>query len=462
MRDILKLKLIFGFILILLSACDDDGEPTVEPIAAFSFNITNEGILPTTVNFTSTSQNAASYQWSFGDGGTSDLQNSEHTYTESGTFQVSLTVENGSLSDTETKSVIIAAEAETTSIPQVDDVINTFMATYNVPGLSVAITKGEALVYAKSYGMADTDNNIEVSNNSLFRIASVSKPITSVAIFKLIEEGKLSIDQKVFGDGSILGTDYGSTPYSSGITDITLSQLLHHTAGGWGNSANDPMFSNQEMSQAELISWVLDNRPLDYQPGVHYDYSNFGYCVLGRVIEKVTGETYETWVKENVLEPAGIYGMEIAGNTLEDQKENEVVYYGQSGQNPYIYNIVRMDAHGGWISNATDLARFLVHVDNYNSIPDILETSSINNMTTASSAYANYACGWGVNSANNWWHVGSLPGTATEIVRASNGYNWVVLCNTRSANSAFINELDGLIWKAVTDATTAWPNVDLF
>ena len=328
--------------------------------------------------------------------------------------------------------------------------------------MSIAITKGESLIYAKSYGMADTENGIEVSNNSLFRIASVSKPITGVAVFKLIEEGKLALDQKIFGDGSILGTTYGSTPYSSGITDITLSQLLHHTAGGWGNSYNDPMFSNQEMTQAELISWVLDNRPLDNQPGVNYDYSNFGYCVLGRVIEKVTGESYETWVKENILEPAGIYGMEIAGNTLEDRKENEVVYYGQSGQNPYIYNITRMDAHGGWIANATDLARLLVHVDNYNSKPDILETSSINTMTSGSSANSNYACGWGVNSADNWWHVGSLPGTASEIVRASNGFNWVVLCNTRSANAAYINEMDGLIWKAVNDATTNWPEVDLF
>ena len=347
-------------------------------------------------------------------------------------------------------------------LPQVDNYVNSFMTTYAVPGVSVAITKNGKLVYAKSYGKADQASSTDAKNTSLYRLASVSKPITSVAIMKLVEAGTISLSDKVFGTGSILGTMYGTQPYGPNITNITVDELLHHTAGGWTNDGSDPMFTNISMSQAQLISWTLDNRPLDHVPGTNYAYSNFGFCVLGRIIEKVSGQSYEEYVKANVLQPSGITDMQIAGNTLADKKPNEVTYYGQGGEDPYIYNIARMDAHGGWLATATDLARFLVHVDGFTTKPDIINSTSIAAMTAGSTANTEYGCGWSVNSAGNWWHLGSLPGTCTDIVRASNGFCWVVLCNTRSSNANFAGDLDGLIWHAVNDNTTAWQDIDQF
>ncbi len=122
-----------------------------------------------------------------------------------------------------------------TDIPQVDNAVTGFMTQYNVPGVSVAITKNGKLVYAKSYGKSDQSAGTDVSNSSLFRIASVSKPVTGIAIMKLVEAGTLSLDQKVFGAGNILGTQYGTTPYGPNITNITVIQLLQHTSGGWPN-----------------------------------------------------------------------------------------------------------------------------------------------------------------------------------------------------------------------------------
>ncbi len=348
-----------------------------------------------------------------------------------------------------------------TNVPQVDNAVASFMTTHNVPGLSLAVTKNGKLVYAKSYGKADVGANTDVSNNSLFRIASVSKPVTGIAIMKMVEAGQLNLDAKVFGTGNILGTTYGNTPYGPNITNITVRQLLQHTAGGWPNDGNDPMFTNQAMNHAQLISWTLNNRPLTHTPGTNYAYSNFGYAVLGRVIEKISGQTYEQYVKTNVLQPAGITTMTIGGDTEADRKPNEVKYYGQGGQNPYIYKIARMDAHGGWIASATDLAKLLVRVDGFNTKPDILSTASINTMVAPSSV-ANYALGWSVNNANNWWHMGSLPGTATMIVRANNGFNWVILTNTRAVSNSYLTDLDGLLWPAVNNASTPWPDVDLF
>jgi CubicO group peptidase (beta-lactamase class C family) len=334
------------------------------------------------------------------------------------------------------------------------------MAKHNAPGLSLAITRDGNLVYAKAYGKAD-DERAAVATD-LFRIASLSKPITSAAIMRLVDQGKLTLGQKVFGEGAILGTTYGTDAYGAGITSITVDHLLHHTAGGWANDGADPMFTNPTMTADELITWTLNKRPLTSVPGTTYAYSNFGYCVLGRVIEKITGQSYESAVNTLVLQPLGITGMVIAGNTLADRRPNEVRYYGQNGQNPYGFNVARMDAHGGWAATATDIARFLVGVDGLASKPDILSSSAITQMVAPSTANANYAAGWSVNGAN-WWHLGLLTGTGAALGRTTSQgmYNFVILTNTGFSSTVFLNDLDGLFWSARA-ATPRWPTYDLF
>lgn len=347
------------------------------------------------------------------------------------------------------------------SLPAIDSTVNAFMTQYHVPGMAIAVTHHGKLVYAKGYGYADTSQQTIVTTNSLFRIASVSKCITATAILKLVDVGKLSLDATVFGEKGVLGTAYGQAPYPENLRKITVRQLLQHTAGGWTNNSTDPMFSHPNLSADELISWTIMNQPLKNTPGEVFAYSNFGYCILGRIIEKVSGMPYEAYVKKAILQPCGINDMQIGGNTRPQQKANEVTYYGQNGERPYIYNITRMDAHGGWIASATDLARLLVHIDGFPSPKDILTNTAITAMTTGSKANTGYALGWGVNPYHNWWHAGSLPGTASEIIRSHHGFTWVILCNTRTDGS-FFNDLDGLLWGAVNNTATPWPAVDLF
>jgi CubicO group peptidase (beta-lactamase class C family) len=334
------------------------------------------------------------------------------------------------------------------------------MTTYDVPAVSVAITKGEKLVYLKAYGISDKSKGTKAVISDRYRLASCSKQFTSVAIMKLLEQGKIKLTDKVFGDGAILGKTYGTKTYGLHIADITVDELLHHTSGGWGNSVDDPMFSNPTMTTAQLITWTLDNRPLDHVPGSNYDYSNFGYCILGRVIEKITGQTYVEAVKTLVLKPIGITDMTIGGNTLADKQTKEVTYYGQSGEDPYAYNITRMDSHGGWVATAADLARFLVYIDKFPVRADILTSATLTTMYTGSTANAAYGCGWAI-SGNNYFHEGSLPGTATEQARLDNGLNFVILTNTRSFKANFDYNLDQLFWRAFAKNPT-WATEDLF
>jgi CubicO group peptidase (beta-lactamase class C family) len=170
-----------------------------------------------------------------------------------------------------------------------------FMETYEVPGLSVAIAIKGKPAYVEAFGVADRDTGEALTPQHRFRIASISKPITSTGIFTLIEAGKLQLDSHVFGPNSILGDDY-PTPlqHRSNIEQITIDHLLTHTTGGWQNDAGDPMGFDKKMNHRELIAFALEHNDLTNPPGKSFAYSNFGYCLLGRVIEKLTGQTYET------------------------------------------------------------------------------------------------------------------------------------------------------------------------
>jgi CubicO group peptidase (beta-lactamase class C family) len=329
-----------------------------------------------------------------------------------------------------------------------------FKSNFRVPALSVAISRNGQFVFDQGFGMADSAKLVQANMSTLFRIASVTKPITSVTIFTLIEKGKLNLTDKVFGPSGILGTKYGKSPYKQYVADITVDNLLTHTCGGWPSDSTDPMFRFNSWDQAKLIAWTLENLPLTYPPGQHWDDSNFGYCVLGRVIEQVTGQPYADYVQSNILAPCGISNMRIAGNTLRQRAASEVVYFGQYDEDPYKMNVARMDSDGGWLATPSSLVQFLDHVAGSGNIPSILRPESIRTMTTPSPAFspsspARYARGWmvGNDGLGNWWHSGSLPGSTTIMVRTATGMCWAALANTRTEPHAQIDAaLDQMMW----------------
>ena len=159
------------------------------------------------------------------------------------------------------------------------------------------------------------------------------------------------------------------------LKSITVQHLLEHTSGGWTNDENDPIVPaarHRTETSSSRGSWTTSS--LVNTPGEVYAYSNFGYCLLGRVIEYTTGQPYDAYVMENVLAPSGVSAMEIAGDTLADRRPDEVVYV---GNDPYSLPVSRMDAHGGWLASRTELVQFAVHVDDFATVPDILDPDTI-------------------------------------------------------------------------------------
>ncbi|HVP90308.1 MAG TPA: serine hydrolase domain-containing protein [Terriglobales bacterium] len=374
-------------------------------------------------------------------------------------------------------------------------VITPLMTKWGVPGGAVALVKDGRLVMAEGYGLADKTGSVAATADSLFRIASLSKPVTAAAALKLVEAGRLGLDDKAFAILSDLRPPPGAT-VDPRLADITVRDLLQHS-GGWDRNASfDPMFKPREIAaamgvatppDAETIIRYMMGQPLDFTPATKYVYSNFGYCVLGRIIERVSGESYQDCLQEAILGPAGIGRMKLGRSLAADRASGEVAYYdypgapltpsvfGEAGDLvPWPYGgfaIEPMDAHGGWIASAVDLVRFVTAVDGLATRPDVVQASTIALMTArpslpdwASSDWY-YALGWQVRpigTGANWWHTGSLPGTVTIMVRAHNGLAWAALFNTRPADAdAFTTELDSALWTAV-GGVTDWPTTDLF
>ena len=392
-----------------------------------------------------------------------------------------------------TAAVAVVSSGKTApQLKPLDDLMSSFLLEHNLPGGSLAVSKNSQLVYSRGFGYADVGKKETVQPQSLFRIASISKPITAAAIMQLQERGKLDLDDPVRRYVQLTPTS-GNRPVDSRWDKVTLRQLLHHT-GGWDRDVSfDPMFQSVEFAKLlkvsppagpEHIIRAMLGRRLDFDPGARYAYSNFGYCLLGRVIEKVAGHSYEQYVKTEVLKPLGITSMRI-GITLESGRApSEVRYYdpamspsvfasnfGKAVSNPYgAWHLEAMDAHGAWIASAEDLVRFGSAFDNPAKCP-ILKPASIAEMFArppGNAGFENgrpkasyYGCGWSVRLVRdkaNHWHTGSLSGTSTIMVHRHDGFTWAVLFNSRRGKDGKnpAGEIDSLVHRAV-DAVGTWP-----
>ena len=186
-----------------------------------------------------------------------------------------------------------------------------FLQQWNLAGMTMAIVKDGKLVFAHGYGYSDVESKLQVNPGNLFRIASVSKLITAVAIMKLVEKKVISLDSKVFGPKAILKDSIFIKVADKRLYDITVRHLLSH-AGGWSLSYGDPAFNSLvilektgDSGAATMDSYCrfVASRKLHFAPGTRSCYSNMGYMFLGKVIEAASGKKYEDFVINEVLKP---------------------------------------------------------------------------------------------------------------------------------------------------------------
>ena len=358
-----------------------------------------------------------------------------------------------------------------------------FSRQWGLKGVSLAVVKDDKLVYAQGFGSANDQNEV-VQPGNLFRVASVSKLLTGVAIMKLVEEKKLDLDQQVFGPDGIIKDSVFNKVRDKRIYKITVRQLLAHS-GGWSQRYGDPAFNSLTIAEkvgdqapATIQSYYkyIATRRLSFYPGSQTSYSNMGYMFLGEVIATVSGKSYENFIQDNILVPNGIVDMHIGNSYAANRFENEVSYYESEGSAlVHEYNgsgrmvaksnggnpIELLGAAGGWACSAIELARLVTYIDGQPGVKDILKASSIAEMTD--NTYAKGPLGWKTSFNNGTWiRTGSMAGTSAMIKRMDDGLTWVFISNTSSwKGSLLANDINSLMYK-ICYKVKEWPDQDLF
>ena len=266
-------------------------------------------------------------------------------------------------------AVVLAASAGVAAgddrFDRADTALGTVLDRYSIPGAALAIARDGAVLHARGFGYADVAAKTPVKPDSLFLIASVSKTLTAMAVLKLVEEHKLSLDDEAFSFVADLPQPAGTTR-DPRLAAITVRDLLDH-AGGWDRSSHgEPASKIEEIHHVlgttgdptpqDVIRYVM-TLPLDFAPGTCSAYSNFGYILAGEIVARVSHEPYERFVRENVLVPAGV--TDAAISHLPAALPGEVFRYGDGGAKLENGSALATSAAGGWVLSALDYVKIL-------------------------------------------------------------------------------------------------------
>ncbi len=253
-----------------------------------------------------------------------------------------------------------------------DRAITAIMERHGIPGAALAIAKDGKLVYSKGFGWADLFTGTPVDPSTVFGLASLSKPITALAILLLLERGQLALDDRVFDLLKHIKPLPGAR-VDPRLKTLTVRQLLNHS-GGWDRTVSgDPVTWSPQIArtlqvpmpitEAQFTSFMM-GVPLDFEPGTQFQYSNVGYILLGQVIEKVSGQRYEQFVATNILGPAGIDRAFATVTAPRDYRKGEArCYLAGTGTLLPPMSLPMARAAAGWHASGADVVRFLTALD---------------------------------------------------------------------------------------------------
>jgi serine beta-lactamase-like protein LACTB, mitochondrial len=308
---------------------------------------------------------------------------------------------------------------------QLEKVTVKFMTENSVPGLSVAVVKNGEFVWSEGLGMADLENLVPATSNTLYRLASISKPLTATAAMQLWERGRLNLDAPV-------------QLYCPGFPQkewqITTRELLGHLGGirhYRGNSPEDPEFGNTKHFDDPIQSGLnfFANDPLVAKPGTEFHYSTQGYTLVGCVIEGASGQKYVDYMRENIFARVGMASTRTDDGRAVIQRRTRFYH---NDKNAGVVNANFLDSSykipgGGWLSSADDMARFEVAILNDRLVQPATRDLMWNSQTDLAFQHAplesikSYGLGWEVTKGTdfvNIGHWGDQQGTSTFIMLA--------------------------------------------
>jgi len=305
-----------------------------------------------------------------------------------------------------------------------EDTVSKFMASTNAPGIAVAVVLNGEEVWSEGFGMADLENNVPVTTQTLFRLASISKPITATAAMQLWEQGKLDLDVPI---------QKYCPAFPQKESPINTRQLMSHLAGvrHYRTDPKEDLETNNTKHFDDPIAGGIQffaNEPLLSKPGSKFNYSTQGFTLVGCAIEGASGEKYVDYVRQHIFIPAGM------NSTRWDDRVSVIPHrtrFYSKTKTGVVQNSEFLDSSykipgGGWLSSADDMARFEVAIlaDRFvkRATRDLMWTAQhASSPDVVEEKHRGYALGWGIGDAAgvpDVGHGGGQQGTSTFIMMA--------------------------------------------
>jgi CubicO group peptidase (beta-lactamase class C family) len=341
----------------------------------------------------------------------------------------------------------------------VDRLVSDGLATSSIPGAAIAITRGTQVLHVRGYG--HDANNVPVTENSRFRIASLSKSFTSLAVLQLVDAGQMSLDDRVVAH---LPEFRLADPRGA---DITVRQLLDQTSGMADREVPD--LNRPQPSTLAEATTSLSSAHLVAAPGTQFNYHNPNYQVAARLVEVVSGQPFDTYLREHVLRPAGMAAS--LTSYFDDQPvpglaDGHVIAYGHpiSVSAPATFD----GGAGDVVSTAADMAQWLVVHANGGRTADGTSLVSARSMTEmhTPSPRSGYALGWDTDgpaaAPARLVHSGNvLTFSAYQAVLPQSGYGIAILFNS---GSPFLRDQTAIFYSVLdliegADPTSSRPRV---
>lgn len=323
------------------------------------------------------------------------------------------------------------------------------MQEQHIPGLSVAVVKEGRIVLAKGYGWANVESKVAATPETVYPLASLTKQFTATAIMLLVQDGKLGLDDKISRY-----LDYTPPNWK----DVTIRQLLTHSSG-IKDYLNEMNSSTRNGTNPEEIVAGIGQMPLNFTPGSQAFYSNTGYLVLGIIIKRASGKSYDEFLAERVFKPLGM--RQTRRDSPDDIILNRAagyVWWGNKLHNsPYVHPTLYDNADAGLISSVTDLARWDAALYRNNLLTDSSRAQMGSPVKLSDGVTRAYGFGWLLEEVNGHkllYHNGNRVDTSTFIGRfVDDKLTVIVLTNLSDANPTRIGRyIAGLYLPALKPA----------
>ena len=230
--------------------------------------------------------------------------------------------------------------------------VNSYISQHHVPGLSIAVIDRGRVILTQGYGLADVENNVPASADTVYRIASISKPLTATAAMKLVESGKLNLDAPI----RKYCPDFPQKP-----RPITTRELLSHQSGIRDYRNEEESINTRHYTSIKEALAQFANDPVEFEPGTRMQYTTYGYVVLGCVIEGASGVSYDRYMREAILDPA-----QMPATRLDDvfaviphRARGYRVSAGGELQNAAFVDVSNKSPGGGINASTQDLGNFV-------------------------------------------------------------------------------------------------------